>query len=151
MNSDEYSIGLVPGPVSVPCDVRESWLTDFGSSDLEAEFFELYAQNQKLLQKLLGTKETVVITLGEAMSVLWGSLKNTLKPGEKLLAVVSGLFGEGLSDMAKSIGIRSETVATEYNSIPDPQKVREAALRFRPKVITAVHCETPSGTLMPLK
>ena len=148
---NEYPIGLVPGPVSVPREIMESWLTDFGSADLEPEFFELYAENQKLLQKLLGTEESVVITSGEAMSILWGSLKSVLKPGEKILAVASGLFGEGFADMAKSIGMKTDTVAAEYNSLPDPRKIREAALRFRPNMITAVHCETPSGTLMPLK
>ncbi|NLL37510.1 MAG: alanine--glyoxylate aminotransferase family protein [Fretibacterium sp.] len=146
-----YPIGLVPGPVSVPQKIREAWLTDFGSSDLEPDFFELYAQNQALLQKLLGTKNDVVITAGEAMSILWGGLKNALKPGEKLLAVASGLFGEGFADMARSIGAVAETVAAPFDSLPDPEKVREAALRFRPKLITAVHCETPSGTLTPLK
>jgi len=147
----EYTIGLVPGPVAVPREIRESWLTDFGSADLEMEFFELYAENQKLLQTLLGTKESVVITSGEGMSALWGGLKSALKPGDRLLAVASGLFGEGFADMAKSIGVKTEAVTEEYNSLPDPHKVREAALRFRPKVITAVHCETPSGTLTPLK
>jgi aspartate aminotransferase-like enzyme len=147
----EYEIGLVPGPVSVPADIREAWLTDFGSADLEGDFFELYAQNQKLLQKLLGTKESVVITSGEAMSILWGGIKSALRPGDKLLAVASGLFGEGFAEMAESVGIKAETVAAEHDSLPDPQKVREAALRFRPKMITAVHCETPSGTLTPLK
>ena len=35
-------------------------------------------------------------------------------------------------------------------TIADPEAVRDAARRFRPKLITAVHCETPSGTLNPL-
>ena len=139
----EYPIGLVPGPVSVPKKYAQAWLTDFGSSDLEADFFDLYARTQTLVQKLLGTRESVVITSGEAMSILWGSVR--------LLAVASGLFGEGFADMARALGIKAETVAAEYDSLPDPQRVREAALSFRPHVITAVHCETPSGTLTPLK
>ncbi|GHV47668.1 aminotransferase V [Synergistales bacterium] len=147
----EYPIGLIPGPVSVPRKIREAWLTNYGSSDLEREFFELYAENQKLIQRLLGTNESVVITSGEAMSVLWGALKSTLKAGDRLLAVAGGLFGDGFADMGKEIGASVETVSSEYDSLPDPEKVRAAALRFRPKMIAAVHCETPSGTITPLK
>jgi aspartate aminotransferase-like enzyme len=147
----EYPLGLVPGPVSVPQKIREIWLKDLGSSDLESEFFDLYAKNQVLLQKLLGTKNRVIITSGEAMSILWGGLKNLLRPGDRLLAAASGLFGEGFAEMAGSLGIQAETVASEYNALPDPRRVREAARRFRPHMITAVHCETPSGTLIPLK
>ena len=147
----EYPIGLIPGPTSIAPQVRNAWQNNFGSSDLEPDFFDLYAQNQKLLQTLLGTKESVVITSGEAMSILWGGLKNTLKPGDTLLAVSSGLFGEGFADMARSIGVHAETVSAPYDSLPNPDDVRKAALRLRPQMITAVHCETPSGTLTPLK
>lgn len=146
---EKYKIGLVPGPVSVPKDVRAAWENDFASSDLEEEFFELYGENQKLIQKILHTKNDVLITSGEAMSILWGSLKCTLKPGEKIMAVSSGLFGEGFAEMAESFGAEAEVCAFDYDSVPDPDKVYEHAKRFRPKVITAVHCETPSGTITP--
>ncbi len=147
----KYQIGLVPGPVSVPLKIREAWLTDFGSSDLEADFFNLYAENQEHLQKMLGTKNRIVISAGEAMSILWGGIKSALRPGDKLLAVSSGIFGEGFVEMAGAIGAKAELVEAPYNALPDMSKVREAALKFRPKLITAVHCETPSGTLTPLK
>ena len=146
-----YPLGLTPGPVSVPAKVREAWLTDFGSADLESDFYELYKDNQELIQKLLNTDNSVVFTVGEAMSILWGGLKSTLKSGEKLLAVSSGIFGEGFVDMARAIGAEAEIVEVPYNALPDPEMVRKAALKYRPKLITAVHCETPSGTLTPLK
>ncbi len=146
---EKYEIGLIPGPVKIPEEIRRVWLNDFASSDLEDEFFALYHENQVLIQKLLRTKNNVVITSGEAMSILWASLKCTLKPGEKILAVSSGLFGSGFADMARAIGAYAETCEFPYDEVPEPEKVYEHAKKFRPKVITAVHCETPSGTLTP--
>ena len=146
---EKYRIGLIPGPVSIPENIRRAWSNGFGSSDLEPEFFTLYRQNQTLTQKLLHTHNSIVITSGEAMSILWAALKCTLRPGEKMLAVSSGLFGSGFADMAKSFGVNAEICSFPYDDVPDPQKVLEHAKRFRPKVITAVHCETPSGTLTP--
>lgn len=142
-----YKIGLIPGPVSVPAEVRKAWEIDYASSDLEDEFFELYRENQELTRKILHTQNDVVITSGEAMSILWAGLKCTLKPGEKLLAISSGLFGEGFADMARAFGAESEICAFGYDEIPEPQKVYDHVKRYRPKVLTAVHCETPSGTL----
>ena len=144
-----YPIPMVPGPVSIPRKIREAWLTDFGSADLEADFFQLYAENQKLVQRVLMTEASVVITSGEAMSILWGALKCTLSPGDRFLAVASGMFGEGFADMARAIGAEAETLAFPYDEIPDPEKVREAVGRCRPRAVAAVHCETPSGTLNP--
>ena len=144
---EQYRIGLIPGPVSVPSEFRAAWNTDYGASDLEAEFFDLYRQNQILTQKILHTQNDIIITSGEAMSILWASLKCTLKAGEKLLAVSSGIFGEGFADMARAFGAEAEVCAFPYDEVPEPGRVREHALRYRPKVITAVHCETPSGTI----
>ncbi|MBQ3759943.1 MAG: alanine--glyoxylate aminotransferase family protein [Synergistaceae bacterium] len=146
---ESYRIGLIPGPVSVPEEIRKAWLNDYASSDLEDEFFALYRDNQTLTQELLHTKNDIVITSGEAMSILWAALKCTLKAGEKVLAVSSGLFGEGFAEMARAFGAEAEICAFPYDGIPEAEKVREHAKRYRPKVITAVHCETPSGTLTP--
>lgn len=144
-----YELGLVPGPVTVPEKYRRAWLADFGASDLEPEFFDLYHENQLLSQKILHTQNDIIITSGEAMSILWAALKTTLKPGERLLAVSSGLFGEGFADMARAFGAEAEVCGFDYDDVPDTDKVRGHAIRYRPKVITAVHCETPSGTLTP--
>lgn len=146
---EKYKLGLIPGPVKVPDEIKSAWQNDYGSSDIEEEFFTLYSENQSLTQKLLHTQNDIVITSGEAMSILWASLKCTLRPGDKLLAVSSGIFGEGFAEMAGTLGAEAEICAFPYDEVPDPQKVYEHARVFRPKVITAVHCETPSGTLTP--
>lgn len=145
-----YAIPLVPGPVSVPRAVREAYLTDFGSPDLEEEFFLLYESCERDLQAMLATRNRVTIQLGEGMIALWGGLKSVLQPGDPVLAVANGVFGYGIGSMAESVGAKVETVGFGYRGVPDPQQVREAALRLRPRLITAVHCETPSGTLTPL-
>lgn len=145
-----YPIPLVPGPVSVPQAVREAYLTDYGSPDLEADFFELYAACEGQLQEILATRNDVTIHSGEGMLALWAALKSVLRPGDRVLAVANGLFGYGIGEMAAQLGAVVETVGFAYDDIPDPERVRAAARRFQPKLITAVHCETPSGTLTPL-
>jgi len=146
----QYSIGLVPGPVSIPPQVRAAYGLEFGSADLEAEFFALYSQCEAGLQQLLGTQNQIAIQSGEGMLALWGALKSVLQPGDRVLAVATGLFGYGIGEMAAQLGAEVETVGFGYDDIADPAVVRAAAQRFRPRLITAVHCETPSGTLNPL-
>jgi AraC-like DNA-binding protein len=131
--------------------VRGAYLAEFGSADLEEEFFELYEKNERALQQILGTSNKIAIMSGEAMSILWGALKSTTERGSKLLCVANGLFSSGFGEMGQDIGLDVETLDFGLNGIPDFNKVRDAARRFRPDVITAVHCETPSGTLTPLK
>jgi aspartate aminotransferase-like enzyme len=145
-----YTIPLVPGPVSVPQAVRDAYQINYASPDLEEDFFQLYADCESKLQRMLATQNDVTIQSGEGMLALWGALKSVLRPGDRVLAVANGVFGYGIAEMAKQVGAEVEVVGFGYADVPDPEQVRAAAHSFRPTLVTAVHCETPSGTLTPL-
>jgi aspartate aminotransferase-like enzyme len=146
-----YDIGLVPGPVSVPPEYRAVYQIDYGSPDMEEEFFTLYQACESNLATILATSNRIAIKSGEGMIALWGALKSVLRPGDRVLAVANGVFGYGIGEMAGQLGMEVEVVGFGYDDVPDPRQVRQAAQRFRPRLITAVHCETPSGTLIPLQ
>lgn len=145
-----YDIPLVPGPTRVPEPVRRAYLTDYGSADLEPEYIQLYAEVQNQLRTLLGTKNKIVIMTGEGMIALWAALKSCIQTGDRVLAISTGVFGHGIGEMAASIGANVRWVEFSYNEILKPAPVEEAIRSFKPKMVTAVHCETPSGTLNPV-
>jgi aspartate aminotransferase-like enzyme len=145
-----YDIPLVPGPTRVPESVRRAYLTDYASADLEPEYSQLYAAVQEQLRAILATRNQLAIMTGEGMIALWGALKSCIRPGERVLAVSTGVFGYGIGQMAASIGAEVRWVEFGYDEIIRPEPVAEAIKAFRPKMVTAVHCETPSGTLNPV-
>ncbi len=145
-----YPIPMVPGPTAVPRAVAEAYLTDYASADLEPEYAELYAGLEEKLRQILGTRNQMAIMTGEGMAALWGALKSCVLPGERVLAVATGVFGYGMADMARQIGAVAETAGFPYDATADLGPVEEAIRRFRPKMVTAIHCETPSGTLNPV-
>jgi len=146
-----YPIPMVPGPVKVPQAILDVYQTNYGSGDMEPEFFELYDETEANLQQILKTKSKVVIQTGEGMLALWTALKSTLQPGDRVLAIATGLFGFGIGEMAKSVGAEVKTIGMAYNeTLADLGEVEKTIVEFQPKMITAVHCETPSGTLNPL-
>lgn len=145
-----YAIPLVPGPVSVPAAVRNVYAQDFGASDLEVDFFDLYSRCERGLQTLLATQNQVAILSGEGMLALWGAMKSVIRPGDRVLAVATGVFGYGFADMARQLGAEVEVVGFGYDAIVDPEVVRVAINKLHPRLVTIVHCETPSGTLNPL-
>ena len=147
-----YPIPMVPGPVKVHQAVLEAYQVNYGSSDLESEFLDLYNQCEKRLKTIMATTDSVVIQTGEGMLGLWGALKSCLKPGDRVLAVATGVFGDGIGEMAAMVGAHVHKIPLEYNETISDMDALETAIReFRPKMITAVHCETPSGTLNPME
>lgn len=147
-------IPMAPGPVTVPERVLAAMGKDYGSGQIEADFLALYDRVGRELAGLMGTANDVVLMTGEGMLALWAALKSCLAPGDGVLAVGTGVFGDGIGDMAASMGCRVERLSLPYDStvgMGDSLGRIEAAIRrFRPMMITTVHCETPSGTLNPL-
>ncbi|MDY0296756.1 MAG: aminotransferase class V-fold PLP-dependent enzyme [Acidobacteriota bacterium] len=147
-----YPIPMVPGPVSVPEPVLAAAAVDYPSGDLEAEFLELYRHARQGLQALMETRNDVVIHTGEGMLVLWGAMKSVLRPGDRVLSLVTGVFGQGFADMARGLGCNVEVFELPHDAtLGDIEPLVEIARRFQPRMITAVHCETPSGTLNPIE
>jgi aspartate aminotransferase-like enzyme len=149
---EKYLIPMVPGPVSVPDVVRATGMADYGSGMMEPEYFAEYKACEELLQQLMQTRSRVVIQTGEGMLALWTALKSTLAPGDRVLVISTGMFGAGFATMAGAIGCRTRTVEYGFDeTVHDFDRVEGAILDFRPKMITLVQCETPSGTLNPVR
>lgn len=145
---------MVPGPTTVHPKVLAAMAGDYGSGQSEPEFLELYARVGHKMGQLMGTDNDVVLMTGEGMLALWAALKSCLKSGDAVLCIGTGVFGDGIADMAASIGCRVEKLSLPYDSTigvgESLMRIEEAIRRTRPLMITAVHCETPSGTLNPL-
>jgi len=147
-----YPIPMVPGPVKVAQPVLDAYQINYGSADLEAEFLTLYNRTEANLKTIMATKNQVVIQSGEGMLALWGALKSCLVPGDRVLSIATGVFGDGIGDMAAAIGAEVQKISLPYDqTIADTDHIQTRITTFRPKMITAVHCETPSGTLNPLE
>lgn len=147
-------IPMVAGPVTLHPDVVAAMARDYGSGQIQPDFLPLYKETSEKLARLMYTDDDVVLMTGEGMLALWGALKSCLKPNDSVLTVGTGVFGDGFADMAESMGCKVAKVSLPYDSTigqDDSLERIEAAIKAsRPVLITAVHCETPSGTLNPL-
>ena len=147
-----YPIPMIPGPVSISKEVFDAYQINYGSADIEDDFLEIYNKTEKNLQKIMGTSEQVVMLTGEGMIALWGALKSCLVPGDHVLALSTGVFGEGFGRMATSLGAEVTTLQFDFNeTLKDWEAIETMIQLNKPKMITVIHCETPSGTLNPIE
>ena len=164
MSSQPYiSVPMLPGPVTVPDSVLEIMCRDYGTDYFDEAYLELYKATGKNLATLAETANDVVIMTGEGMLGLWAALKSSLKPGDRVLSVGTGLFGDGLGQMAASLGCEVKPYSLSYNQTigqaapgggsprlgggdsPDLDQIEDAVRKFKPKMITAVHPWTDWG------
>ena len=148
------TIPMVPGPVSLHPDVIAAISRDYGSGLEEPDFLPLYADTSRRIAQLMGTANDVALMSGEGMLALWAALKSCLKAGDAVVSVGTGVFGDGIGEMAATLGCTVHAVSLPYDSTigcgDSLQRIEDAIRTSRPVMLTAVHCETPSGTLNPL-
>lgn len=144
-------LNLAAGPVQV----MDQTLRDAARPILyhyDPAFIELFAHTSGLLKQVFCTNYDVVIMQGEAILGLEAAAAGLLSPGDKVLNLVSGVFGKWFEDFIHTYGGETIELAVPYYDAIDPEDVRKA-LHANPgvKYLSVVHSETPSGTHNPVR
>jgi pyridoxamine---pyruvate transaminase len=115
-------------------------------------FIELFAHAEQMLKQVYRTEYDVVIMQGEALLGLEAAAASLIRPGDKVLNLVSGVFGKWFQDFIERFGGETIELRVPYNEAIDPADVRRA-LRANPGIryLSIVHSETPSGTINPVR
>ncbi len=115
-------------------------------------FIEFFSHTTELLQKVFRTRYDVVILQAEAILGLEGAAACLISPGDKVLNLVSGVFGKWFELFIEKHGGETIELAVPYNDSIDPEDVRRK-LEAEPsiKFLSVVHSETPSATINPMR
>jgi pyridoxamine---pyruvate transaminase len=109
-------------------------------------FRALYAETVGLLRRAFGIADDPVIFPGEAVVGLEAAAASLIAPGDVVLNLVSGVFGQAFGQTARQYASEVIEIEVGYDSAVPPGRVRQM-LRARPDVgiVSMVHCETPCG------
>src|SRR5882724_6839534 len=90
-----------------------------------AEFRALYTRVLADLKIFVGTKNDVVLFTASGTGAMEAAVANLTSPGDKVLVVTAGKFGERWEGLAKAYGCVVETVRAPYGQTITPQQVKE--------------------------
>ncbi len=111
-------------------------------------FIDIFSHTTDLLKRVFRTDYDVVIMQAEAILGLEAAVASLISPGDKVLNVVSGVFGKWMEDFIRKYRGDPVELSVPYNAAVDPDDVRRV-LQTIPDIrfLTVVHSETPSGTV----
>ena len=109
-----------------------------------AEFRALYTRVLADLKTFVGTKNDVVLFTASGTGAMEAAVANLTSPGDKVLIVSAGKFGERWEGLAKAYGLQFETVRAPYGETVTPQQVREV-LKPEHKVLYMQATESSTG------
>ena len=88
---------------------------------------------------------------GTGTSGLEAAVANLVQDGTRVLAVVTGYFGDRLASVCERYGGRVSRVDVEWGRACDPQRVRDALARNGADLVCVVHAETSTGVRNPVQ
>ena len=141
----------IPGPTSLPDAVREAGARQM-VNHRGPEFAALQNGIIERLKKFYKTDNDVLIVTAAGTGGLESAIVSFLSPGDKVLGVTIGTFGDRFAKIAAAYGADVTKLAFELGKAADPARVREALQAGGPwKAVLMTHNETSTAVTNPIQ
>lgn len=137
---------FTPGPTSVPEEILLEMAQPVMHHRTD-EFKEIATLVLEDLKYVFQTANDVLILASSGTGAMESSFVNFLSPGEKVIVISGGKFGERFREIASCYGLNIVRIDLEWGRTLSPGTVEKALLENPDaKAVFATLCETSTGT-----
>ncbi len=139
----------IPGPSVVPDRVLNA-MHAASSNIYEGALVDMMPDLIGDLKGVARTTKQAAIYIGNGHAMWEASLTNTIKPGDKVLALVGGAFGAGWAETARRLGADVQVLEFDNSVAIDMQRVGDmlaADTSGEIRAVLAVHVDTSGSVL----
>lgn len=138
---------LSPGPTPVPETVLAAAAEPI-IHHRTPEFSEIFMQTTEGLKYVFGTKQDVFILTSSGSGAMETAIVNTLSPGDKVISINAGKFGERWGNICKAYGVNAKEIVLEWG-VDFSKEELAAELKANPgvKAVFTTLSETSSGAI----
>jgi len=142
---------MAPGPTEVPPTVLAQAALPV-IHHRTSEYRQVLKEVHEGLKYIFQTKNEVMIFPAAGTGGMEAAVVNLISPGDKVLVVSIGNFGERWADIAKVYGAEVIMLASEWGASSDPAKI-EQELKKNPdiKAVFTTQSETSTGVTNDIK
>ena len=141
---------LAPGPTPVPPEALLAMAMPM-VHHRTPQFSAIFRAAAEGSKRLFGTSQPVLMLAATGTGGMESAVTNTLSPGDAVVVVNGGKFGERWIELARTFGLEVESIDVEWGTAVDPAAV-EKALRARPetKAVFVQASETSTTAFHPI-
>jgi aspartate aminotransferase-like enzyme len=123
---------FTPGPTPL-LPAAQTAMALFAMHHRTADFRALFQRILADMKDFIGTRNDVLVLSCSGTGVMEGSVSNLTSPGDKVLVLTAGKFGERWRDLAKAFGCTVEVVSAPYGETFSPT-LEEIKVKLTPGV-----------------
>lgn len=142
---------LSPGPTPIPNEVALA-MAETMIHHRTPQFNKVFDETREGLKKLFGTKNDVLILASSGTGAMEASVANLFSPGDKVLVINGGKFGERWLNISNAFGLNPIEMKVEWGQavkVADVEKQLKARSDIQGVMIQA--SETSTTVLHPIK
>ncbi|GLB41691.1 putative aminotransferase class-V [Lyophyllum shimeji] len=149
--AQSHKLLAIPGPVEVTKEVLHA-IAQPPLSHVSPEFVAVFRDCIQMTRKVVDTQDGQPFIIAGSGTLGWDQVAaNLVEPGEEVLVLKTGYFGDGFADCLRTYGANVEELKAGRGSIVELHRI-EAALRSKKfKAITITHVDTSTGVLSDVK
>src|SRR3989304_5059940 len=135
----------IPGPTPCPPEVLQAMARPM-INHRGGEFHKMLPEVTEKLKQVFQTKNDLYLLTGSGTGGLEAAVVNTLSPGDKVLSVSIGVFGDRWANIAKQFGAQVINLNFEWGKPADPDAIKKALNDNKDiKAVLITHNETSTG------
>ena len=137
---------MTPGPTPAPPEVLAA-IAQPVIHHRGPDFKRLYAECLERLRQVFRTESEVLLFGGSGTGAMESAVANLCSPGDPVLVVSAGYFGERWAAIARAYGGEVDHLRYDWGEIPSPE---DTAARLREREAACVfftHSETSTGVV----
>ena len=141
---------MTPGPTPAPPEVLAA-IAQPVLHHRGPDYKKLYSECLGRLREVFRTGEEVLLFGGSGTGAMESAVANLCSPGERVLVVSAGYFGERWASLAKAFGADVDHLRYAWGEVPT---VDDTAARLHEREATTVfltHSETSTGVVIDLQ
>ena len=115
---------FTPGPTPI-LPAAQTAMASFAMHHRTADFRALYTRVLADMKDFVGTQNDVLVLASSGTGAMEGSVSNLTSPGDKVLVLTAGKFGERWRDLAKAFGCSVEVISAPYGETLSLDEVRK--------------------------
>lgn len=141
----------IPGPTPIPPSVQRAMSQPMIGHRGEDTSTMIQTMGPKL-KAIFGTKQDVAILAGSGTAGMETAIVNTVQPGDEVLVIVTGAFGDRFGKICEAHHIHTHRLEVEWGQSINPAEVKSyLESNGSIKAIFTTYCETSTGVLNPIK
>ena len=114
---------FTPGPTPL-LPAAQTAMASFTAHHRTADFRALFQRVLSDMREFIGTKNDVLVLASSGTGVMEASVSNLTSPGDKVLVLTAGKFGERWTGLAKAFGCAVDVLSAPYGETISLEEVR---------------------------